>query len=155
MFQHRNIEVILNLPADSLLVKGNLFAIKLIIRELLQNALKFTQNEGEVEIKLTELQDEVVLNVKDNGIGIPYDKQNLIFTDFYEVQDVMNHKSSKEEFKGGGMGIGLSLVKEIVNSLKGTIQFYSEPNDGTTFIIHFLKSEKVSHTSPQPNYHLK
>lgn len=155
LFQHRNIEVILNLPADSLLVKGNLFAIKLIIRELLQNALKFTQNEGEVEIKLTELQDEVVLNVKDNGIGIPYNKQNLIFTDFYEVQDVMNHKSSKEEFKGGGMGIGLSLVKEIVNSLKGTIQFYSEPNDGTTFIIHFLKSEKVSHTSPQPNYHLK
>lgn len=155
LFQHRNIEVILNLPADSLLVKGNLFAIKLIIRELLQNALKFTQNEGEVEIKLTELQDEVVLNVKDNGIGIPYNKQNLIFTDFYEVQDVMNHKSSKEEFKGGGMGIGLSLVKEIVNSLKGTIQFYSEPNDGTTFIIHFLKSEKVSQISPQPNYHLK
>lgn len=143
LFQHRDIAVTLNLPEDSLFVKGNLFAIKLIIRELLQNALKFTQNEGNVEIKLTDLQDEIVLNVKDNGIGIPYNKQNLIFTDFYEVQDVMNHKSSNDEFKGGGMGIGLSLVKEIVNSLKGTIQFYSEPNDGTTFIVHFLKSEKV------------
>jgi signal transduction histidine kinase len=143
LFQHRDIEVVLKLPEDSLAVKGNLFAIKLIIRELLQNALKFTQNEGKVEIKLNELQDEVVLNVKDNGIGIPYNKQNLIFTDFYEVQDVMNHKTSSDEFKGGGMGIGLSLVKEIVNSLKGTIQFYSEPNDGTTFIVHFLKSEKI------------
>ena len=147
LLQHRDIAVTLNLPEDSLFVKGNQFAIKLIIRELLQNALKFTQNEGKVEIKLSDLQDEIVLNVKDNGIGIPYNKQNLIFTDFYEVQDVMNHKSSNDEFKGGGMGIGLSLVKEIVNSLKGNIQFYSEPNDGTTFVVHFLKAEKVLETS--------
>lgn len=147
LFQHRQIEVNLDLPEDSLFVSGNIFAIKLIIRELLQNALKFTPNSGKVDIKLTDLQNEIVLNVKDNGIGIPYNKQNLIFTDFYEVQDVMNHKSSTEDFKGGGMGIGLSLVKEIVNSLKGTIQFYSEPNDGTTFIVHFLKAEKVLETS--------
>lgn len=149
LFQHRNIEVLLNLPEESCIVRGNLFAIKLIIRELLQNALKFTENDGQVEIKLYDLQNEIVLNVKDNGIGIPYNKQNLIFTEFYEVQDVMNHKSSNAEFKGGGMGIGLSLVKDIINSLKGTIQFYSEPNDGTTFIIHFLKSENVSLTKKE------
>ena len=143
LFQHRNINTSLNLPQESLMVKGNVFAINLIIRELLHNALKYTQNNGKVELTLTDLQNEVVLNVKDSGIGIPYNKQNLIFTDFYEVQDVMNHKSSTADFKGGGMGIGLSLVKEIVNSLKGNIQFYSEPDEGTTFIVHFQKSENI------------
>lgn len=143
LFQHRNINVTLNLPNESLMVNGNELAISLIIRELLHNALKYTQNDGKVEVALTALQNEVVLNVKDNGIGIPYNKQNLIFTDFYEVQDVMNHKSSTADFRGGGMGIGLSLVKEIVNSLKGNIQFYSEPDEGTTFIVHFQKSEKI------------
>ena len=149
LFQHRNIHISLNLPQESLIVNGNEFAISLVIRELLHNALKYTQNDGKVELKLTDLQNEVVLNVKDNGIGIPYNKQNLIFTDFYEVQDVMNHKSSTEEFKGGGMGIGLSLVKEIVYSLKGTIQFYSEPDEGTNFIVHFLKSQVTSERGKQ------
>ena len=149
LFQHRNIHISLNLPQESLFVNGNEFAISLVIRELLHNALKYTQNDGKVELKLTDLQNEVVLNVKDNGIGIPYNKQNLIFTDFYEVQDVMNHKSSTEEFKGGGMGIGLSLVKEIVYSLKGTIQFYSEPDEGTNFIVHFLKSQVTSERGKQ------
>lgn len=144
LFRHRNIHISLNLPQESLIVNGNEFAMGIIIRELLHNALKYTQNDGKVELKLTDLQNEVVLNVKDNGIGIPYNKQNLIFTEFYEVQDVMNHKSSTEEFKGGGIGIGLSLVKEIVNSLKGTIQFYSEPDDGTTFIVHFPKSANIA-----------
>jgi signal transduction histidine kinase len=153
LFMHRNIQISLNLPQESLVVKGNEFAIGIIIRELLHNSLKYTQNDGKVELKLTDLQNEVVLNVKDNGIGIPYNKQNLIFTEFYEVQDVMNHKSSTEEFKGGGIGIGLSLVKEIVNSLKGTIQFYSEPDDGTTFIVHFPKSETVADKKKQ--FHAK
>jgi len=141
LFTHRAIEVSLNLPQEPLWIKGNLFSLKLIIRELYHNALKFTEDNGKVEVKLSELSNQVALSVKDNGIGIPYDKQNLIFTDFYEVQDVMNHTSSKENFKGGGMGIGLSLVKEIVNYLKGSIQFYSEPNEGTTFIVHLPKSE--------------
>lgn len=143
LFEHRAIKVLLNLPQEPLWIKGSLFSLKLVIRELLHNSLKFTEDNGEVEIKLSELSDQVALSVKDNGIGIPYDKQNLIFTDFYEVQDVMNHTSSKENFKGGGMGIGLSLVKEIVNYLKGNIQFYSEPEEGTTFVVHLPKSENV------------
>lgn len=141
LFTHRSIKVSLNLPQQSLWIKGSLFSLKLVIRELLHNALKFTEDNGKVEIKLSELSDQVTLSVKDNGIGIPYNKQDLIFTDFYEVQDIMNHTSSRENFKGGGMGIGLSLVKEIVNHLKGSIQFYSEPDKGATFVVHLPKSE--------------
>lgn len=150
LFEHRKIQVSMDLPNTPLWIRGSHFALKLIARELLHNALKFTRNEGKVEVKLYDLQNQVVLNVKDNGIGIPFDKQNLIFTDFYEVQDVMNHKSSVDEFKGGGMGIGLSLVKEIVNSLKGTIQFYSEPEEGTTFVLNFPKAEVVASAKKAP-----
>lgn len=144
LFEHRCIKVSLKMPDEPLWVKGNIFGLKLVSRELLHNALKFTQDNGKVELELCDVNDQITLIVKDNGIGIPFNKQQLIFADFYEVQDVMNHKSSTEDFKGGGMGIGLSLVKEIVNSLKGTIQFYSEPDEGTTFEIHLPKADKVT-----------
>ena len=107
--------------------------VKMMIRELLQNALKFTPDGGEVNLRITMEDDEAVIEVADTGIGIPYDKHELIFSEFYEVQDSFHHRSSRRSFMGGGVGIGLSMVKECVTSLSGEIQLTSEPERGSTF----------------------
>jgi signal transduction histidine kinase len=141
LFEHRKIKLSLDAPDHPIWIEGNSFACKLLIRELLHNSLKFTQDDGEVKVKAQDLQDQVVISISDDGIGIPYDKQQLIFTDFYELQNVMNHKSSTEEFMGGGMGIGLNLVKEIITGMNGKLQVFSETGEGSTFIIFLPKKE--------------
>ena len=79
--------------------------------------------------------DEIHYSVKDSGVGIPYEKQKLIFDRFYEIQDVVNHRSSKKDFMGGSLGIGLSMVKEILEGMNGKIEVISEPGQGSSFKI--------------------
>lgn len=111
--------------------------IKRAVRELIQNALKFTDKGGKVTLALknVSVKDQIYITVTDTGIGIPIDKQDLIFEPFYEVQDVMHHSTSKTEFMGGGIGVGLSLAKEIVESHNGEIAVESTPDEGSTFTI--------------------
>ncbi|MFQ5584688.1 MAG: sensor histidine kinase, partial [Calditrichia bacterium] len=132
---------------------ANPYTLELVIQELLHNALKFTQDGGEVKVAVLERQNQVVLVVKDNGIGIPLDKQSIIFSGFYEIQDVMNHKSSSAGFMGGGMGIGLSLVKETLTTMKGKIELFSEPGKGSSFFIFFPKysANKINHSNGSSN----
>ncbi len=107
------------------------------LREILQNALKFTEKDGSVSIRVkkTEHDKKVYIAIQDSGIGIPADKINFIFEPFYEVQDVMHHSTSQTAFMGGGIGVGLSLVKEIIDSAKGDIIVQSTPGKGSTFTI--------------------
>lgn len=142
LFHHRAIEFYAEHPDKPLLVRGTKDGLRLLLRELLQNALKFTPDNGKVTVKVISDLREVIIEVKDTGIGIAYEKQDLIFTDFYEVQDSINHKSSQAEFMGGGMGIGLTLVKDIVITLRGRIIVDSEPNVGSTFKIYLPKLAK-------------
>jgi len=141
LFEHRKIHISQDIPDHPIWIEGNSFACRLLIRELLHNSLKFTQDDGRVKVKAQDFKDQAVISISDNGIGIPYDKQQLIFTDFYEVQNVMNHKSSTKEFMGGGMGIGLNLVKEITTAMNGKLQVFSDTGEGSTFIIFLPKKE--------------
>jgi signal transduction histidine kinase len=135
LFKTRKIDIKILVSSDPLIVEGDKRQVRLILRELIQNALKFTENGGKVQIRLELQNDQIVYSVKDSGIGIPLDKQDIIFESFYEVQDSINHSSSTKDFMGGGLGIGLSLVKDIVHSMQGKILIESEPNKGTTFKI--------------------
>lgn len=115
------------------------------IRELLQNALKFTEKGGTVSLKVKKenIDQKVYISVKDTGIGIPYDKQRLIFEPFYEVQDVMHHSTSKTEFMGGGIGVGLSLVQGILQTCDGKIELDSTEGKGSVFTIILPLVEKT------------
>ncbi len=144
LFQHRHIELSIYTPEYPIVIQTNPSNLKLILHELLHNALKYTPDGGKVTARLYTISDEIVYEVQDNGIGIPYEKQDLIFSDFYEVQDTINHKSSQNEFMGGGMGIGLSLVKEMVMSMNGRITIESEPGLGSTFRINLPGIETKS-----------
>ncbi|MEL6822408.1 MAG: response regulator [Calditrichota bacterium] len=137
LFEHRSIDLETILPEEPVKINGSLQGLRIVIRELLQNALKFTPDGGKVVVKGEKEKDFVKLIIRDNGIGIANDKLDLIFTDFYEVGDTFNHKTSKEEFLGGGLGIGLGLVREVVTGMDGTISVESIEGKGTDFIIRF------------------
>ncbi len=140
LFTFRNITFELKLPGEPAIIFGNTGAMKMIIRELVHNALKFTPDGGRVDLKLYNTQNYINIVVKDTGVGIPAEKQDAIFKEFYEVQDVIHHRSSQQEFMGGGMGIGLSLVKELVRNLKGRIAVESTPGKGASFIIYLPRA---------------
>ena len=135
LFRHRGIEFSIEFRPQHLVIQVPRLAVEMLFKELLHNALKFTPDEGKVELVVWAIPEWVVIRVKDTGIGIPLEKQELIFKEFYEVQDTINHKSSVEEFMGGGMGIGLALTREIVRTLKGSIDVESQPGEGSSFIV--------------------
>ncbi len=135
LFNSRNIDLKIFIDKKPLIYKGDYRQLRLVFRELLQNALKFTPDGGKVRARLELKNNEIVYTVQDSGVGIPFEKQHMIFEKFYEIQDVINHRTSKQDFMGGGMGIGLSLVKEIVEAMKGKILLESDPGKGSKFTI--------------------
>jgi len=137
LFTKRHVSLKLIKSKENLLVSADKKELKRAIRELIQNALKFTNSGGDVtiSIKNVNLNRQIFVEVTDTGIGIPNDKLEMIFEPFYEVQDVMHHSTSKTGFMGSGIGVGLSLAKEIVETLDGEIVVESKPGEGSSFTI--------------------
>ena len=137
LFERRNLDFRLELNGPAVVVHGDFHRLKRSIRELMQNALKFTPENGSVHISysVNQLNNNVFIKVSDTGIGIPADKQNLVFEPFYEVQDAINHMTSKTEFMGGGIGLGLTLAKEIFESHRGSLLLESEEKKGSVFTV--------------------
>jgi signal transduction histidine kinase/ligand-binding sensor domain-containing protein/DNA-binding response OmpR family regulator len=101
-----------------------------ILYNLLSNAMKFTNNYGNVDLFLRLKDGEeglLVIEVSDNGIGIPLKSQEKIFKRFYQVTDSKEHNT--------GSGIGLSLVKSLVELHKGIIKVVSNPGEGSIFTV--------------------
>lgn len=106
--------------------------LELIWSNLISNAIKFTDNKGSINISLLKLNDEVIFKIKDTGCGIDTETGKHIFDKFY--QGDTSH--SKE-----GNGLGLALVKKVIDILGGEISVESELGKGTTFIVK-IKGEK-------------
>lgn len=102
--------------------------IERIILNLLSNAVKFTPEYGKISVEIFEEDENVVISVRDTGIGIPPEKLRLIFERFVQVD-----KSTMR--KREGSGIGLSLVKSLVEMHKGVIRCESKEEEGSEFII--------------------
>jgi signal transduction histidine kinase len=97
-----------------------------VMDNLLGNAMKFSPDGGTITVKLEEDDEFVTVCVSDEGIGVPKDKQDRIFDRFYQVDG-----SSRRRF--GGTGIGLAIVKRIVNAHHGRIWLESEVGKGSSF----------------------
>jgi signal transduction histidine kinase len=109
-------------------ITGDAESIKRLVTNLLQNALRYTDEGGKVEVSLENLGRAVKLAVKDSGVGIPGDSLPLIFDRFYRVDKSRSRAQ-------GGSGLGLSIVKAIVESHKGKIEVQSEIGKGTIFEV--------------------
>ena len=140
--QRRKHRVRQNVPAE-LLLSGDRAKFKKVVRELLQNAIKFTQDGGEIALAAQGLPDRrVELTVQDSGIGIPKEHLDHIFDLFYEAGDTLHHHTSQEDFLGGGMGIGLSIVRDIVVAHGGELQVASQPGQGSSFKVIVPQSQR-------------
>ena len=122
----KNIKIYNNIQPDTLVLfdKNSLFAI---LRNLLDNAIKYTPNKGEIIISERYLDDNsIILEIKDNGIGIPQEK---IYT-LFELQQDKSTQGTKGE---KGTGLGLHLVHELIILNQAEIHVESELNKGTSF----------------------
>jgi two-component system, OmpR family, phosphate regulon sensor histidine kinase PhoR len=122
----KNIALELNLQEPEKKVKMDRDKISQVISNLLDNALKFTNSGGKVAIQVEDHRNEVIIQVKDSGIGIPSTDLSRIFERFYTID-----KSRSREL--GGTGLGLSIVKHIVEAHGGKVWVESELNKGSVF----------------------
>ncbi|MBN2529705.1 MAG: hypothetical protein JXR76_25165 [Deltaproteobacteria bacterium] len=105
-------------------------AVHSIVLNLLVNAYKYTGKTKKIELRLFDIDNQVILEVADNGIGFPKEEEKRIFDPFYRVDSRLSGKSS-------GAGLGLAIVKHQVMLHKGNILVRSEPQKGSTFIVQF------------------
>ena len=110
------------------LVLGDTEHLRRVIDNLIGNALKFTPPGGTVAVRLRGANGRVVLQVTDSGIGIDAQHQARIFERFYQVDGTSRRTH-------GGCGLGLALVKEIVERHGGTVTVESQPGEGSTFTV--------------------
>jgi len=111
-------------------IMGNANQINRLVANLLKNAIDYNKKNGEVLLSLKKIKHTIVLTIKDTGIGITLNEQKHIFERFYKVDKA---RSIYE----GGSGLGLSIVKEILDFHKGTIKINSELGKGTEVIVSF------------------
>lgn len=110
--------------------------IQQVLTNLLSNAIKYSGEEGNIYIKIKDLEQLAVICVEDQGIGIAKEDQKLIFERFYRTDQSRNRKT-------GGAGIGLTIVKTIVEAHGGKITVESEEGHGSRFMITLPKIEAV------------
>jgi signal transduction histidine kinase len=130
------------------LVQGDGAQLRTALDNVVGNAVKYTPDHGSVTISGRALADAVVITIKDTGIGIPIDEQRRIFDQFHILGSIQHHSTSKSNFKGGGLGLGLPIAKGIIEAHQGRIWVESEKRDmdnppGSTFhILLPLKQSK-------------
>lgn len=110
---------------------------KEVLSNLVSNAIKYTPEGGQVEICIQNRRYDVLFSVKDTGMGIPKYSQEQIFTKFFRAHNVVKQETS-------GTGLGLYLVKGLVDALGGKIWFDSHEGKGTTFFVTLSKASPVS-----------
>jgi two-component system, sensor histidine kinase and response regulator len=115
-------------PSQDIRFRGDLKRVKQILINLLTNAIKFTEESGEVVLRAWREFDYLVLQVEDNGIGIEQDRIPLIFQKFQQLDSTLDREYE-------GMGLGLALTKQIVELHGGWVEVESEPGDGSTFTV--------------------
>ena len=122
----KQIALVYNPPMQLAQVSGNSDRIKEVLVNLVNNAIKYTQNGGQVQVLLEEKGGEVVARVQDNGFGMSAEAQKKLFEKFYRV------KTDKTQ-NIQGTGLGLFIVKQLVEKMNGRIWVESEEGKGSTF----------------------
>jgi signal transduction histidine kinase len=130
--EEKNIEI--NSTVADLTINHDQERIGQVMTNLIKNSLVATEpNTGKIEISMEDLPSEIKISIKDNGIGIPKDKQKELFKKFYQVDATLTRER-------GGSGLGLAICKGIIESHKGSMSMESVPNQGATFSFTIPKA---------------
>lgn len=117
-------------------VYGDSVALTAALKNLIENAVIYSNEGAQVGIGLREIGDVVEITVLDNGIGISIADQDRIFERFYRVDPSRSRET-------GGTGLGLSIVKHVVKNHRGEVTVFSQPGLGSTFTIRLPKAEET------------
>lgn len=121
-------EINLNLELESVTYVGSFDLMQQLFINLISNAIKFSNDQGDIAISLSSLNGSHVFVISDNGIGMTKATVSRIFDKFY--QGDLSHATE-------GNGLGLAIVKRIVNLIDGVIEVKSDENNGTTIVLTF------------------
>jgi PAS domain S-box-containing protein len=124
----KNIELIFDCELEEIVISCDVDMIERIILNIISNAIKFTSHNGYVHVNINKTYEKVIISIKDNGMGIPKDKIDMIFERYKQV-----NKSFTREQEGSG--IGLSLSKSLVEMHGGKLYATSILGQGSEFII--------------------
>lgn len=116
-------------------IYGDKFGIIRVITNILSNAIKYTQENGQIEVYVGFLYAHTYVKIKDNGIGIKEEDLNRVFERFYRVD-------SSRVRASGGSGLGLAIAKEIIEKNDGSISIKSEYKKGTEVVLRFKAVQK-------------
>lgn len=137
--RRKEIRLSVQLAEQPVVVEGEADKIGIAIQNLLRNALSFTDSGGAIDVSLRILPGYAQFSISDTGIGIPLDEQERIFDRFYQVESHLTRRH-------GGMGLGLSVAKSMIEIHGGQIWVRSKPGAGSTF--SFILPEKQPDSSP-------
>jgi signal transduction histidine kinase len=122
-------QLVVSLPDQDVRVKGDVTRLAQVLSNLLNNAAKYTEMGGRIELTVEPSGSEAVLRVQDTGVGIPTDMMSQIFEMFTQVRGSVSRSE-------GGLGIGLTLVRRVVEMHGGSVAAYSEgPGQGSEFVV--------------------
>ena len=127
--KHKKINLIFNTDVEEITLACDPDKIERVMLNLLSNAIKYTDDNGDIYVSLNKVNEDVVVSVKDSGVGIPNDKLELIFDRFGQANDILSRRCE-------GSGIGLSIVKSIVEMHGGKIEVFSEIGKGSEFVFN-------------------
>jgi len=128
----KNITIISELTANLPLVKAHEECLKMLFSNLIVNAIKYNKKNGNIKISVKDEAENLIISVSDTGIGIPEDKLDIIFEEFYRVKNNATRNIS-------GTGLGLPICKKIADELGGQIKVESKFNQGSSFHVFLPK----------------
>lgn len=131
--QDKTITLECTTPVKACLYRTDSLITKEILSNLISNAIKYTSDQGRVSVTLKSTKSAILFTIQDTGMGIPEEAHEQVFTKFFRAQNVVRQETS-------GTGLGLYLVKGLVDTLGGKIWFESQENRGTTFYVSFPKA---------------
>ncbi len=123
----KGLELSMNLPQRLVYVNADREKLELVFINLMNNAIRFTQSGGQIQVRAQSISNEAWVEVSDTGFGIPLDELEKIFKEFYQVEDHMTRRA-------GGLGLGLAIARGLVELHGGRIWAESDgPGQGATF----------------------
>lgn len=142
----KDINIIFDTEIEEKIISCDSEKLERITLNLLSNAIKFTEPGGEIEVNIYDRDSHIVISVKDTGTGIPKDMQNRIFETFTQVESSLRRNVE-------GSGIGLSLVKSLIEMHEGEIFVESELGVGSEFIVKLpfnqTEGEEIIHNQEE------
>ena len=130
--QEQEIKLDMHIDSTPMKIYANTAQLRLLVTKLIDNAISFTPSSGRISVVCKSKEDKMILQVSDNGIGIPKAEQSHIFNRFFRASNVSQDQP--------GTGLGLAVAHLIVEHLHGQIRVDSEVNKGSTFTVILSKA---------------